>query len=786
MDGESSRIYQFADFRLISSEHILEYRGRIIYLRPKTFDTLLYLIEHQGHLVKKSELLDRVWADTVVTEGALTQCIKEIRAALNDHAANPRFIKTVPRMGYKFIAEVRIVDDEGEQRLSAGELIGSAAQAASLSEVVAGGKRGRARYRLGYIVAAFSIGLVALLLFFLFSRTPALTFSERDWVLVGDFTNYTQQEVFAAALRTALERELSRSRYVNVVSRGRVLDVLRLMKRDPGSIIDQNLGREICLRDGNIRVLLSGSIQEIGGNYEISVKLIDPANGRLVATLAEEAGSEKQVLPAMRRLAREVRKKLGESLSSILRTEQRLVQVTTPSLKALALYSKGWQFANQLDWRKARSFLEQAVATDSTFAMAHMVLGYAYYWLGEMPQALNCFSRAKKYMAGVSDREKYFILGTYAYHNLQDLQKAIDSYEILVELYPDDFWGHQNLSVIYMLRQDWKNSLLHKKECTRIRPNYPVIHSDLGLYSLFMKGDLKTAHEEFSRALDLNPDFPYEFPHLSAGFMKWMQGDLDGAESHFSTFLTQRLKRLLPPFQITARWLVARFYLFRRDYRKAMQLLTAALREADIQGNQNLLAWTRLELALVNLEIGNFEEFRRLLKQIAEESVGLVRVEALGWLGIFEARNGEIQPARRYLQALLQERRTMPVDFFHPPLPDELARAQRAFRLQIFGEIALARGDTGRAMVYFETVGRQVGPSQLPALSALNSQLYLVAHQRLAAIFLQRRNWEAARKLLQSIRAVKHLVILVPAASGMWLDTEAKLAALDRQISRER
>src|SRR5215510_3946014 len=105
------RIYLFADFTLDVNEHRLLRESEEIYLQPRTFETLVYLIEHHGHLATKKELLDALWADTFVTENALSRCIKEVREALGDDAHEPRYIKTVPRVGYKFIAEVEEVGE---------------------------------------------------------------------------------------------------------------------------------------------------------------------------------------------------------------------------------------------------------------------------------------------------------------------------------------------------------------------------------------------------------------------------------------------------------------------------------------------------------------------------------------------------------------------------------------------------------------------------------------------------------------------------------------------------
>ncbi|RMD64991.1 hypothetical protein D6833_03590 [Candidatus Parcubacteria bacterium] len=791
MGGPSDFIYRFGDFTLNPSEHSLERGGQVIYLRPKTFETLSYLVEHAGHLVEKGDLLDEVWADTIVTEGVLTQCIKEIRAALQDDAGRPVFLKTVPRVGYKFIAEVETIalDKKGRSRAEPVHAASEGlplASPASVQEPHGRGKQFSVSRMWKYSAIAVGLFLTGLFVYSLLTEPAALSFSARDWVLVTDFQNYTGEEVFAAALRTALERELSHSRYVNVVPTGRVLDDLRLMKQDLNVKIDERLGREICLRDGDIRGLLNGSIEEIGGVYEVSVKLIDPTKGRLVKSLSEEANGEPEVLPAIRRLAREVRKTLGESLPSIAKTEQQLARVTTPSLQALALYSKGWQFANRFDWERARTFLERAVAADSSFAMAHVVLGYAYLWSGELAQSRAHFARAARLADGVTSREKYFILGSHAFYDLGDWQQAIDNYELLVALYPDDYWGHENLSLAYRWAGNFRRWREHKKACMRIRPNYAVNHSDLGVFALFVEGDIRKAHAEFLRALALNPDLPFDLPHLSEAFLQWMRGDLDSAEATISAFLSTRLEKLLPDFQVTARWFAARFYLFVGKHDKARQLLEAALTQAQNQPNKSLVAGSQLELALTARELGDAEESQRLLSRVASQSVGLARVEALGWMSIYLARSGQNDRARRLCDELLQERRMMPVDIIHPPLPKELARGRRAFRAQIEGEIALAEGQISRAVERFKRVVELVPPSQLPALSGLNARLYLVANRALGQAYEKLGDQQAAIAAYQAILDHKALAILVPGASSLWVRTLLSMSrALQQAGKRE-
>jgi TolB-like protein/Tfp pilus assembly protein PilF len=106
MPPTGGQSYRFGEFTLEASEHRLRRKGEEVPLRPRAFETLLYLVERHGHLVEKDELLERVWAETAVTEGVLTHCITEVRQALQDEAHNPRYLKTIPRIGYKFIGKV--------------------------------------------------------------------------------------------------------------------------------------------------------------------------------------------------------------------------------------------------------------------------------------------------------------------------------------------------------------------------------------------------------------------------------------------------------------------------------------------------------------------------------------------------------------------------------------------------------------------------------------------------------------------------------------------------------
>ena len=106
MSAETRRFYEFGNFRLDPDAKTLFCESRPVSLTPKVFDTLQYFVEHAGRLLEKEELMQRLWQDRFVEESNLTFNIKMLRRALNDDAHQPRFIETIPRRGYRFIAEV--------------------------------------------------------------------------------------------------------------------------------------------------------------------------------------------------------------------------------------------------------------------------------------------------------------------------------------------------------------------------------------------------------------------------------------------------------------------------------------------------------------------------------------------------------------------------------------------------------------------------------------------------------------------------------------------------------
>ena len=304
--------------------------------------------------------------------------------------------------------------------------------------------------RWGRLVAGAGVVLVAVAVgaSIWLARPPSLEFEARDWVLIADFENHTGGAIADGTVEYALAHALGESRFVNVVPRERVVDALGLMRRPPETAVDAAVGREIALRDGGIRAILTGRVDKLDTTYALSAVLVEPATGRTVASVREEAAGDSEFLPAVHRLSNRVRARLGEALADIERSARALEKVTTPSLSALQLFSEADALIAQGKSDVAEGLLRQAVAEDPDFASGYMHLAWTIR--NQQKPATEYLPPAERAVAlaeRVSERERYFILGSY-HHMLGQDEQAVTAYEALLQLYPDHYWGTNNLAAL--------------------------------------------------------------------------------------------------------------------------------------------------------------------------------------------------------------------------------------------------------------------------------------------------------------------------------------------------
>jgi len=587
--------YRFGRFTLQTGDRRLSSEGREIYLRPKAYDTLLYLLERQGHLVTKQELLDTLWADVEVTENALTRCIKEVRSALGDEVQNPVFLRTVPRLGYEFIADVeRSVEPKNGQAkeefrappsiegLGSGAAIYSpqallTARSGTPPQVVirdAGFRKWRlpSRYQPLVLAAAFmSVALLVLPKFPSFSsRRPALAFAARDFVLVSDFENQTGDPVFDKALTRAFNTTLEQSTYANIYPRRRMTEVLKRMKRPAVDRIDEALAQEIALRDG-IKVIILPSISGLGQDYRLAASIRDVASGRNVKSEVVQVNGKTEVLDAVDRLSAAIRNDLGESLLAISRRKP-LSSVTTQSLEALRQYSLGTEKAQALNWDEARTYYEDALRIDPAFTAAQASLGMLHVEqaANELPhfdaqEGKHLLNEAVKHVDGLTDREKYSILAFHARAVENSAGKAIGYLKTLIALYPDDSDYHVKLGRVYREIGRLTDAIGEYQEALRIEPRSVLAYGNLAATHLYDMGNVATALPALQKMLELDPT--NAFAQDALGWSRLAKNELPQAQAAFEKAIAENPQGTLSRFRL------AHTYRLQGQYQQAIETL---------------------------------------------------------------------------------------------------------------------------------------------------------------------------------------------------------------------
>jgi tetratricopeptide (TPR) repeat protein len=294
------------------------------------------------------------------------------------------------------------------------------------------------------------------------SLLAAGTLTSGERILVTDFPSPAGDSTLGPVLTDAFRTALGQSRSVAVVPTTAVRTVLRRMQRDVNSRVDFALAREIATREG-IKAVVDGNLLGVGGRYVLALRLVSAQTGGELATFRDTADDQSELLPAVDRLAKQVRAKIGESLKNV-QSAPPLEQVTTSSLEALRLYVQGSRLITENgDFARGSALLEEAVALDTGFAMAYRKLGVEYGNRALTEKSNAYFEKAFAHRDRLSDPERYLMLGTYYSHGPHsDLDKARAAYEQLLAVQPNNTAGLNNLSnqLYYMHEYERSEQLL--------------------------------------------------------------------------------------------------------------------------------------------------------------------------------------------------------------------------------------------------------------------------------------------------------------------------------------
>jgi tetratricopeptide (TPR) repeat protein len=298
--------------------------------------------------------------------------------------------------------------------------------------------------------------------------TKATPLTEKDTVVLADFTNSTGDPVFDGTLKQALAVDLEQSPFLNILSDRRVSETLKLMGRAPTEHVTADVARELCLRTGS-KAVLGGSISNLGSQYIVGLDAVACNSGDNLAKEQAEAPSKEGVLKALTTAATAMRARLGESLASVQRFDVP-VEATTPSLEALKAYSMGITTSRTKGDAEAIPFTKRAIELDPNFAMAYVGLAVHYSNLGQASLAAENAKKAYDLRERVSDREKYRISAFYFQYVTGEVERATEAYELWAKSYPRDMSPHLNLGFIYNAMGQYDKAIAETEAARRLEP----------------------------------------------------------------------------------------------------------------------------------------------------------------------------------------------------------------------------------------------------------------------------------------------------------------------------
>jgi tetratricopeptide (TPR) repeat protein len=408
----------------------------------------------------------------------------------------------------------------------------------------------KSRGRLLWGTGAASLALAAAA-FWLLSR-PGLAFESRDKLMVADVDNLTGDKVFDLALRTAVEASLQQSPYAAVFDRPQIGETLRLMRMDPSAHVDETLGYDICHFAG-VRAFILPRILSAGEAYEIEAILIDPLKRRHVDRIRVTAkGREDVLLKGIDDLTKRLRSRLGESLSSIEKSNASVATVTTSSWEALDYFSLAQAKRNESKAKEAAALYELALGKDPHFVAARSSLGLVLIqFLGQKDKGKDMIRQALKdaQAQALPERDVLPLKAVHRQFVDGDLPGALEEYKTLIGLFPDlmppannagrilQALGRydeaaamyeeaikraprssiplQNLWFLQMnFRKDPRGGESAAQRFVDLAPTLANSHNFLG-FSLAVQEKYAEAEKELRKALDLDPEHPYALANLA-------------------------------------------------------------------------------------------------------------------------------------------------------------------------------------------------------------------------------------------------------------------------------
>ena len=520
-DLNKARYFCFDEFELDVTEEVLRRNGEKLNISHRMFQVLLLLIERQGGIVEKEEFFEKVWDGSFVEDNNLTVTVTALRKVLGDDAKQSRFIKNIPRKGYRFVANVTAVfepakREHGEAAWSDSlnnHLPNETAQQQTKQPRSNGSKsfwHGRAAK---FSIAIASIAILGILTFAVVRQKTSWLSTGRaagriDSIAVLPFQDLTSEKEYVVdGLTDGLIADLSRTPNLRVIDRNST-DQYKTRTGDPASI-----GREL-----KVRSVVSGTLQQDGDLLLITVDLVDlESNTQVWRQQYRRRVSE--IFQTQREISNTILQNLQFDRAGL--TLARSVKRPTEDPDAYDLYLKGryyWNKRSNTDVLRSVELFKAAIDRDPTFAQAYIGLGNAYT-LGDFPgitadERVQLSRGAIQRALEIDDSlgEAYSALAINKCYHDWDVAGAETDYRRAIELNPNDATAHHWYAELLAMQGRFEESFAEYDRALSLDPLSLPIRSDRAL-TYYYAHDYDTAIAELNKVRDLNVEYErsYEF-----------------------------------------------------------------------------------------------------------------------------------------------------------------------------------------------------------------------------------------------------------------------------------
>jgi DNA-binding winged helix-turn-helix (wHTH) protein/tetratricopeptide (TPR) repeat protein len=512
-------VLQFEEYEIDRARWHLKWRGELIPLNRKTFDLLLYLVDHADRVVPKDELLSTLWPGSFVEESNLTQHIFLLRKALSRHSSGTKLIETVAGRGYRFAAVISVIQEqppatnhtivtarESITRITVEEEIDTPEPALPDGNLDQPPPSSRSAKRRFVWVASASVVAIAL--------GAAGWLGWQRWLdrssgaplqlVLVPIEGTTGDAVLDKSLTQALRMDLAQSPYVTVVPDSTVQATLTQMMHKPGDSMTPAMAREVCERT-NSQGVLSGNIARVGQHFLITEEASNCVDGSMVASAKYEAGKPEDLPRSIDRIAASLRQKLGESRRSIARFDTPLIPTNTASLEALKDYTQAISLADQGKFPDAITLLKSSLQLDPNFAAARYALAVYYLSTNDFVNGRAAILKAYEVRDTASQPVRLAITAFYETYSTQDLFASERNFRSWTELYPRSVPAWNGLYIVQRDLGHRADAAASSLKALALRSTTQSLYEDAARAQL-TSGDLHGARAILDSAIAHNLD----------------------------------------------------------------------------------------------------------------------------------------------------------------------------------------------------------------------------------------------------------------------------------------